>query len=104
MTSEVVMVTTETGIMMRVTIRTMRGLRGWWLWVIALVWPSRTSAGVCGNRAWQTAMLGTLEVSLTLRETSVSDGYSREELLEMLQTVRRHEKIQGWKVPEPSDE
>jgi len=39
-------------------------------------------------------------VTVTYRDTRQEDGYSREELLAMLETVRRHEALQGWKVPE----
>jgi hypothetical protein len=87
---------------MRVTFKTASGLRGWWLWVIAKVWPRQTSVMACGNRTSMTTRLGSLEVTLLLRDTSRQDGYSREELVEMLETVRKHEALQGWKVPEPA--
>ena len=69
-----------------------------------MLWPGHTSWGICGNRIWLRSPFGLLDVTLTIRDTTIPDAYSREELLEMVQTVRRHEKIQEWKVPEPSDE
>jgi hypothetical protein len=37
---------------------------------------------------------------MVCRDTSQPDGYSREELVKMLQIIREQEKIMGWKVPE----
>jgi len=58
----------------------------------------RSSAGACANRQWIKRMLGPVEVTITMRHTDAPDGYSREELLEMLQRVREHEVSQGWRV------
>lgn len=41
------------------------------------------------------------EYRLTARNTSQADGYSREELVAMQNTVWKHEDLQNWKVPAP---
>lgn len=58
-------------------------------------------SGRCANRKWRKAYLGHVEVTITQRDLWKPDGYSREELLNMLWTVREHEAQQGWRVPEP---
>lgn len=55
----------------------------------------------CANRKVITSHCGVYEVTLTFRDMSAPDGYSREELVHMLDTVREHEVRQGWRVPEP---
>lgn len=73
------------------------------LYLLDLLWGGKhASTGSCANRKWQVRTFGPVEVTLTFRHTSMPDAYSREELLEMLDTVRKHEAIQGWKVPEPT--
>jgi hypothetical protein len=70
----------------------------------AAVWPgddNRDSVGACANRRWRRFMSGPVEVTITYRDTRRPDGYSREELVEMLKTIREQEKMMGWKVPEP---
>lgn len=59
------------------------------------------SVGMCGNRMWEVRQFGGLELTVTLRNTLEPDGYSREELVEMLERVRRHETRMGWRAPEP---
>lgn len=72
------------------------------VYLIDLLWGAKYSSfGSCANRKWQIRRFGPIEATLTMRDTSKPDAYSREELLEMLATVRKHEAIQGWKVPEP---
>lgn len=69
------------------------------------IWPDGDpggSSGSCANRRYRQFMSGPFEVTITYRDTREPDGYSREELLEMLETVRKHEASQGWKVPEPT--
>ena len=39
-------------------------------------------------------------MTIVVRDTREPDGYSREELMEMLKTIREQEDLQGWKVPE----
>jgi hypothetical protein len=69
---------------------------------MARLWPNRplSSSGSCANRRWWKTMSGPIEITLTYRDTRQEDGYSREELLQMLNEVRKHEAKQGWKVPE----
>lgn len=75
----------------------------WWrLRLILWLWPSRTSTAACANRRSRRTTCGPYEIELNVRDTSQPDGYSREELLTMLQEVRKHEAIQGWRVPEPA--
>ena len=59
------------------------------------------SSGTRANRTWRTALFGSVEVTITARKLWEPDGYSRDELIRMLQTVREHEARQGWAVPEP---
>lgn len=76
------------------------------LWLLLWLWPTRPVSGrwwMCAYRRSRRVMCGTDEVTLTMRDTSRSDGYSREELLEMLTEVRKHETLSGWRVPEPED-
>lgn len=57
--------------------------------------------GMCANRHMTVFMVGTSEVTVVVRDTTKPDGYSREELVTMLETIRREETIQQWTVPEP---
>lgn len=71
--------------------------------LIGLLWPGgAASRGRCANRVWHVVRRGPIEVTLTFRDTRQPDGYERTELLEMLRTVREHEAVQGWRVPEPA--
>jgi hypothetical protein len=70
--------------------------------LIMFLWPSRSSFGVCANRHWRNATCGPYEIELIMRDTRQPNGYSREELVEMLRTIRKHEAYMGWRVPEPS--
>lgn len=58
--------------------------------------------GSCGNRSWTSFETDSFEVTFTKRDKRRPDAYSREELVRMLRTVREHEAIQGWKVPDPA--
>lgn len=75
--------------------------------LLALLWP--TSPGAfsayhkCANRWTRKMMIGPIELTITHRDTRDPDGYSREELVVMLETIRKHEAIMGWKVPEPRE-
>jgi len=75
-------------------------------WLRVLLFAIRRGAlyqlGSCSNRTWHAALFDSVEVKLTTRKLWEPDGYSREELLLMLHTVREHEAKQGWSVPEPS--
>ncbi len=59
--------------------------------------------GACANRTWVRARAGRHELAVTVRDCGEPDGFSREELVRMLAEVRRHEALQGWRVPEPLD-
>jgi hypothetical protein len=57
----------------------------------------------CANRFEQTVTLKDREITLIVKDTTQPDGYGREELYEMLELIRKHERIQGWKVPESQE-
>lgn len=71
----------------------------WW-WILHKV-PLKGLSGRTGNRFYKKGMLGPIEVTITDRDTREPDGYSREELLRMLQLIRSEEERHQWKVPEP---
>jgi hypothetical protein len=76
----------------------------WWQFKLML-WLAkfgRRSTLVCANRWESVSRCGPFEVTVTVRDTTKPDGYSREELLMMPETVREHEAEQGRQVPEPS--
>ena len=76
-----------------------------WFWYRVIVFATRRagrSSGACANRYMYTCWFGPLEMSITIRDTKEPDGYSREELVEMLAIIRAQETQQEWKVPEPS--
>lgn len=72
--------------------------------LVDLLWPSNVmaTAGACANRRWRRGMAGPIEITVTYRDTRQPDGHSREELVEMLATIRKCEAEMGWRVPEPS--
>ena len=73
-------------------------------WAIGVLWPGRYAArGTCANRVWHVVRRGPIEATLTFRDTRRDDGYSREELVSMLNTIRKQERIMGWRVPEPAE-
>ena len=90
--------------------RALRGYwRAWWLWrVLWALHRVRLEDGesslVCANRNRRTFRVWNYEVALVFRNTDRPDGYSREELVGMLEEVRRHERRQGWRVSEPGPE
>lgn len=72
--------------------------------LIRLLLPKLWSTYSCANRRTWKARLGTAaEVTVTVRHLGGPDGYSREELVEMLWLVRKHEAVMDWKVPEPTN-
>lgn len=82
---------------------TWRG-RLWWrvfTWLLDRCPGNTGSWGVCSDRYLWTRRVGHLEIEVTARDKRRPEGYSREELVVMLRTVRRHERLQGWKCPEP---
>lgn len=74
------------------------------LWLLKVIFPKKTwSTDVCANRVtWKTRIGTHAEATLIIRHLGLPDGYSREELVEMLRTVRLHEMLSGWRTPEPS--
>lgn len=60
-----------------------------------------THWSLVGNRIISRGMIDQFELTVTSRDTTKPDAYSREELLQMLEIVRHNEDIQGWKCPEP---
>ena len=75
----------------------------WWQ-LRLMMWLARfgrRSTHVCANRWESVSRCGPFEVTVSVKDTTKPDGYSREELLAMLHTVRKHETLQGWRVPEP---
>lgn len=73
------------------------------LWLCGLIYPAgggHGEIGSCANRRWRRFMAGPIEATISYRDTRMADGYSREELFEMLETVRREETAQGWRVPD----
>lgn len=75
--------------------------RFWW-WAF-----SKTLLGLfahghrVGNRYVRERMLRTTVATITFRDTTQPDAYTREELYAMLRLLRHHEEIQNWRVPEP---
>lgn len=69
------------------------------LWALTKVVP--TEWHTVGNRQIEKGLVDGIEVTTILRDTQQSDGYSREELFEMLTLIRREEERHRWKVPEP---
>ena len=72
-----------------------------WRWrLMVWLWPKKYRGVGHSNRLWWVAMMGPIEVKLTYRDTRQEDGYSREELIEMLRVIRESERHMGWKVPQ----
>jgi len=74
-----------------------------WFWLFrkSLRHLAYVQMGACANRYTKQFNVNNLEYTVVCRVTNEPDGYSREELYRMLQTIRKHEAIQKWKVPEP---
>lgn len=68
------------------------------LWGVA--WGEQGSSHACGNRVWSRRYVGPIEFTLTMRDTRQADQYSREEIVEMLETVRREEARMCWRAPD----
>jgi len=68
------------------------------LW--AMRW-ARSSWGSCGQRYESSLTIGGRRLFVQVRHLDQPDRYSREELVRMLETVRKAEADQGWKCPDP---
>lgn len=73
----------------------------WWL--ISRLMPKPHLTHSCANRKSFEYASGPIVMTVAFRDTRREDGYSREELMTMLATVRTHEALQGWKVPESTE-
>lgn len=71
-----------------------------WYWLLVDRLPFIGGSRVA-NRFIRTGFLGVLEFTVTIRDPRQEDGYSREELLNLLKLIRVQEEKQNWKVPEP---
>lgn len=75
------------------------------IWVVSRLFPTRrcVSRFFCAGRS--TGVYRTLnghhEVTLTFRDLSYPDIYSREEVVRMLKLVRSEERRMNWTCPEP---
>lgn len=69
-------------------------------WYLLRKFTANRSTSICGNRHVKVSMLGCMEITITFRDTRDPDGYSREDLLEMLRLIRKHEMIQNWRTPD----
>lgn len=73
-----------------------------WYWLFAYLLrrgPVRTE-GFVGNRHTWKGTTGPVEIEVVIRDTRQPDGYSREELYQLLKLIRREEKRSEWKVPD----
>lgn len=78
------------------------------IFVVGWLFPTRR----CASRLWcagrYTRVYRTLnghhEVTLTFRDLSHPDVYSREEVYRLLALVRREEQRMDWTCPEPTHE
>jgi hypothetical protein len=66
-----------------------------------ILWQRPGRFGSVGNRRIYTFKLEPLEITVTSRDTTEEDGYSRVELYNMLKLIRTNEVVQQWRVPEP---
>ena len=75
-----------------------------WFWVIrkCCLWAPWSQFSMVGNRLRRRGMFGWVEVTITNRDTTEPDSYSREELIRLLALIRTQEETQQWKVPEPA--
>ena len=71
--------------------------------IVDWLWPSNMmqTVGSCANRRWHRGVSGPIEITVIYRDMRQHDGYSREELVEMLATVRKCEAEMEWRVPDP---
>lgn len=70
-------------------------------WVLAMYRLQLTGFTAVANRIIQKGVVDDTEITIIHRTTTMEDGYSREELLRMLQLIREHEEKMRWTVPEP---
>ena len=71
------------------------------LYLAVKMFPQRqASSSACGNRRKSWWRVGTVEYTLSIRDFSKPNAYSREELIIMLKLLREQEQKMGWKVPE----
>lgn len=79
-------------------------LQFWYLrllfWLVRRAPSTSGSISICANRYTVASRIGPHEVTTEFKDTRKPDGYERTELLRMLQKIRKHEAIQGWKVPD----
>jgi len=75
-----------------------------WLWLFFFALRKiKPGAGACANRRYMTFGHKAHRVRVEVTDTRKPDGYSREELYEMLKIIRAAEKRSGWKCPEPKN-
>lgn len=74
----------------------------WWIFAQCANRLAPRSTSLCANRSTFTYRHDRQEMTLILRDMTKPDGYSREELVGMLATIRSEEARTGWTVPEPS--
>jgi hypothetical protein len=77
-------------------------MQRFWKWLFTLVvarirW---NHISVCSGRCTRIHQSERWDVLVQIKDKSQPDWYSREELVGMLDAVRREEKRTGWKVPE----
>lgn len=72
-------------------------------WSLDHIDDPMTSQGCVGNRVWKRfhSINRKIEVTTVLRNLSIPDAFSQEELVAMYDLIRDQEKVQNWKVPEP---
>lgn len=70
-----------------------------------MFWMKFTTLGISGCRRYYIGAYKHLRITIIIKNTSEVDyGYPREQLFDMLKAIRRCERIQNWKVPEPNEE
>jgi hypothetical protein len=74
----------------------------WWMFTVSANQLRPCSVFKCANRSIFTYRYQNFEMKVTFRDLDKPEGYSRVELLQMLQLIRAQEAKQNWKVPEPS--
>jgi hypothetical protein len=70
-------------------------------WIIALLLVHPKAFSSVGNRTIYKGQDKGLHITVILTEVNKPGGYSREELLNLLQLIRNEEERHGWKTPEP---
>jgi len=76
-----------------------------WRLLIRMFFTRAAKIKTIANRTeWIIDTVDGYELTLVRRDTSLPDAHSREEVVEMLRTVRQAERRLGWTCPEPSEE